>query len=562
MSDKTVINPAIGENPTVLNPNAQPDNATVLNAEIGGAGSISSGTLLGGKYKLSEKLKVRSGEADLYLCSYNNTDFIAKIYRRESAIKPEVINILKELDSPYVSKLYDTGVINGMTYEILPYYKNGSVQGKTFSAEQLKKNIIPCINEGLRVLHEKGIIHKDLKPSNIMLCDNGKDVAIIDFGISSVREEERDYIKTETGRTPQYAAPESALNYFLADSDYYSFGITVFELFCGKTPLDIFSNKKEKDELVVFINLYGIPIPIPEDMPSDLADLIRGLTYREIALPDDRSNPNKRWTYSEVRNWCSGKKQIVPGTTGSLAQSYNFNNKEFKDIHALMVEFASNWEKGKSDLFGNYLSIHFKNVSDQNSARICDAAVNDAQSGKIGKDLALWTVIYSLAPHIRAFYWKNKKYEKLSDLGCEMLEKLRRNDTSDFAFYDSILKEKLLSAYVAAVLKNSKELTEAAKNVEAMHAHNGTAEEKKTYYTMAYMLSGKKDLMIDGKVFNSVDELAEYIKKLIADSYEDFDKLCHKLVDDNGNLDSQFECWLYAIGKKDKLNQWRNSLRK
>ena len=98
------------------------------------------------------------------------------------------------------------------------------------SAPQLKNNIIPALNEGLKVLHDNGIIHKDLKPSNIMLNADGRTVSIIDFGISSIREEGSTVIVTKTGMTPDYSAPETFRGLFLSESDYYSLGITIFEL--------------------------------------------------------------------------------------------------------------------------------------------------------------------------------------------------------------------------------------------------------------------------------------------------------------------------------------------
>ena len=97
----------------------------------------------------------------------------------------------------------------------MPYYRFGSLQGKKFDYEHLKNHIIPALNEGLKVLHDNGIIHKDLKPSNIMIADNQKDVAIIDFGISSVREEGNTVVVTRTGMTPEYSAPETFKNLFL-----------------------------------------------------------------------------------------------------------------------------------------------------------------------------------------------------------------------------------------------------------------------------------------------------------------------------------------------------------
>ncbi len=560
MSNETMINPVDNSsNSSVINSELQPNNATVINTEISSPSNIAEGTTLCDKYTVISKLDINTGEADLYVCDYNSEKYIAKIYRRKFAIKPEVTTILKQINSPYIAKLYETGTIHGMSFEILPYYKNGSIQGRKFTFEELKNNIIPCINAGLKTLHDKKIIHKDLKPSNIMLCDNGKDVAIIDFGISSVREAGNTVVMTRTGMTPEYSAPETFKNIFLAESDYYSFGVTVFELFCGYTPYAHMS----QEEIEQYTSVQRIPIP--KDMPTELADFINALTYYDIRNRKNKDNPNRRWTYEEVRNWCEGKKQTIPGegigNSRADMNPYNFNGKDFTDIQSLVIELATHWNDGKKELFRGYLAPHFANSSNQKCARVCDDAEEEARKCTKSDDLIFWTTIYKLAPELKTFYWKGKCFESLPALGRSMLEKLWKNDKSDYAFYESILNEKLLTQYVELRVSGNRELKNAAKNIEAMQEVDGKSNAEKTYYMMAYMLSGQKIFNFDGKQFRTVGELAEYMKDLLNESYDVFQKFCHKLIDYKDNLDTQFECWLIVLGKNDELKKWRESLK-
>ena len=332
-------------NQTVINPNV---NATVINSELGQATAINpnltgstskkltSGAILGGKYQIVEPLSVATGEADLYVCEYNEKEYVAKVYRRQRAVKPEVISVLKSINSPYVASLFDTGEYNGLPFEVLPYYRNGSLQGRKFSLDELKKTIIPCINEALHVLHQNDIIHKDLKPSNIMLLDDNKSVAIIDFGISSVVEQGNTVLVTKTGMTPEYSAPETFRSLFLEESDYYSFGITLYELYCGYTPY----KNMNAEEIAQFTAVQRIPFP--KDMPKELQDLISAVTYFDITNRHKKENPNRRWTYEEVRNWCKGKKQVIPGegagvAAGKAIPTYNFLGREYKDIPSLVI---------------------------------------------------------------------------------------------------------------------------------------------------------------------------------------------------------------------------------
>ena len=292
MCEKTQLNKSL--NQTLLNTQAIDNNSTVLNTQINLNSVNVIGKVLSGKYLVKSKMDVLTGEADLYICTNQSDKYVAKIYRRKLAIKKEVMEKIKAIDSPYVAKIYDTGEYLGYPYEILPYYKNGSLEGKVFSYEQLKSEIIPALNEGLKILHDNGILHKDLKPSNIMLADNGQDIAIIDFGISSISENDNTIIVTQTGMTPEYSAPETFKKLFLVESDYYSLGIVLFELYCGHTP---YANMSP-DKIEQFISVQKLPLP--DNMEKELKILINSLTYPDLTNRKNKLNPNRRWGYEEI----------------------------------------------------------------------------------------------------------------------------------------------------------------------------------------------------------------------------------------------------------------------
>lgn len=559
MDNRTQVNSLIHTgNATEINNVVVNNNATEINQEMVQAVSLPVGTLLCGKYEVVSKLYTTTGEADLYICNYNEQAYVAKVYRREVAIKPEVIDVLKRIDSPYIAKVFETGEVNGTIFEIISYYKNGSLQGKQFSFDELKSRIIPSVNEGLKALHKEGMIHKDLKPSNIMLCDNGMDVSIIDFGISSVRNEGNTVLLTKTGMTPEYSAPETFRNLFLEESDYYSFGITLFELFCGYTP---YANMNQ-DEIAQYVSVQKIPIP--REMPRELADLINALTYYDITNRRNKNNPNRRWTYEEVSNWCSSKKQIIPGEgTGNsnvpIMPPYTFKNQSYTDILSLVKALAENWNDGKKELFRGILSGFFKGFNPQ-IAGYCMDAEDEAKKISGKDDIIFWKLLYKLAPNIKTFYWKGVFFESLPALGRDMLEKLWSGNKSGYEYYDSILSEKLLSNYVELYAPDNTDLKNAVDSIETMKKVSDKDNREKVYYMMAYMLSGQKIFNFDGNQFRTIGELTTYMKGLLDNSYETFQAFCHKLVDFDDNLDVQLECWLITLGKRNELEQWRNSL--
>ncbi|TEB07767.1 Serine/threonine-protein kinase pkn5 [Pelotomaculum schinkii] len=559
------------DNRTQINQEIQSAPQTAINSEIAeqyqariesvsevSTGLLETGTIVCDKYTIENRLEVTSGEADLYVCSADGHQYVAKVYKRKFAIKDEVIQALLSIDSPYVAKLYETSTYNGFPIEIIPYYKNGSLQGKTCSYDDLIRMVIPNINEGLKALHDSGIIHKDLKPSNIMLADDDKSVAIIDFGISSVVSEGSTVVVTKTGMTPEYSAPETFRNLFLEESDYYSFGITLFELFCGYTPYANMSS----EEIEQYVSVQRIPFP--ENMPALLQDFISALTYYDITNRKNKSNPNRRWTYDEVNKWLNGESLVIPGEgIGNVGKgimpTYIFMNESFTDPASLVTAFAKNWEEGKKQLFRGMATAHFR-AFNQDIAKHCIEAEEEASRTNGKDDIIFWKLLYQINPKLKGLYWRGQVFESLPALGRDMLERLWKKDKSQYPYYTSILTEKLLSQYVAMAAPKNESLKKAATAIEDSYQFeiNNHMDMQRTFYLMAYTISGQKLLCIAGQHFRTVGELAGYMRSQLDESFEAFESLCHKLVDYDGNLDIQLEAWLTAIGKKKELDRWRS----
>ena len=559
MENKTIVNESTRSAATQINSAADRAEATgtIVNSALYQLSQIPAGTVLCGKYKVINQMSIMSGEASLFLCEYNRENYVAKIYRRDVAIKEDVSAALKNIHSPYVAKLFDTGVYNGLPFEIIPYYGKGSLQGHTFSFEELKQRIIPSLNEGLHVLHTNGIIHKDLKPSNIMLCDNEEDVVIIDFGISSVKGGTNTVIVTKTGMTPEYSASETFRNLYLEESDYYSLGITLFELFCGRTP---YSNMSS-EEIEQYVSIQRIPFP--SNMPTELCNLIAGLTYNDITYRKNKSNPNRRWTYEEVKNWCDGKYQQIPGegvaSAANQIPTYTFLKQKYTNMTALVSALASNWNEGKKQLFRGLLSGFFKTVDPEIAGYCMDA--EDAQAKGGNPDFLFFQTIYKISPTMRTLYWRENHYDSLPELGNSILEHMRNEDRSNDALYDELLSRHVISEYISLKDEKSDDLIQAARTLEdrfILH-HADEHEKKLAYYLTGYMLSGQRSVVIQNKVFGSVDEIVKTLHQMLRTSEKDFQAFCGQLIDGTGTLAEQFEAWLITLGKHEELQKWRMS---
>lgn len=546
----TQLNPQLAGNETQLNPAAA--NATVLNPQLSDNNfSLPvSETVLLDRYEVTEQLPMNTGEADLFLCTYEGKTYAAKLYRRKTGIKPEVVEKLKEIRSPYIARLYDYGDWQGRPVEIMEYFPEGSLRGKRFSAQFLKDHIIPGMNEGLYTLHHANILHKDLKPSNIMLREDGKTVALIDFGISSV-EHDADVVVTKTGMTPEYSAPETFRNLFTPESDYYSMGICLCELFSGDTPY----HNRNAEEIAQFTLLQQVPLP--PDMPQPLGELIRALTYTDITHRGEKQNPNRRWTYREVCAWCKGEKQPLPGSqTGKLSQKlqYGFLNKSYPSRMELAHAMVRHWEEGKKELFRGNLSKSHRTV-DPELSRWCIAAEDEAAETDHNENVIYSCLLAQIGEGM--FCWMGHSYDDLPALGRTVLNCMREGQDPDL--YLSILEEKLLTEYQKLISPDAKEAQKAACTLEKLAAlHTDEANERLVCcWLMGYLLSGDREFVLEGRSFWNLKSLQEMLQEMAQLDFKEFERITEHLMPSAGILAPQFEAWLTACGYQKQIEKWR-----
>ena len=185
---------------------------------------------------------------------------------------------MKELDHQNIVHVFDFGQEKSQLFIAMTYVEGTNLAEILHNKEQLSfeaiEVIIRQIARGLLSAHNKGIVHRDVKPSNIMLTRDNR-VFIMDFGISYIQEMEKDRL-TRTGMTmgtPEYMSPEQCHgDNVTIQSDIYSMGVILFEMTCGRLPFE--GNRPVEIALKHVQEQPPAPELFRKDMPPGLSQLI------------------------------------------------------------------------------------------------------------------------------------------------------------------------------------------------------------------------------------------------------------------------------------------------
>lgn len=435
--------------PTTVNPNFY------ANTDLP---SLEGVTLLG-RYTVMGVLSSDNGEAVTYEAQdQNGKRFLVKLYIRKNAIKPEIVQKLRDINSEYLPSISEYGIYQDQPFTIMPLYSGTSLdrilkQGKTLSPDEIRSVFLPQVAEALNTIHKAGIFHRDIKPGNILYCEKQKKYMLIDFGVSSYVPDMTMLHRTETGTTRLYQAPETMHGVFAKESDYYSLGITIYELAAGHLPFEEFShgsgNTSEQDRLSTMLALLAVnKLPFPENIPSALKRLIEGLTYKDISNRDDLSNPNRRWGYTEIRSWLDNpdmqfqKTETEPesvSVNNSINAESNFLNKNdtsFKlplildgkkicSLTQLCITILSDWNKGKKMLLRGELEKLFdKNnmITQRDHCRRASEKIEAGEPDSIHADAINFSLIYTLCPGLKTFFWRNLRFDDIFGYGKALLQ--------------------------------------------------------------------------------------------------------------------------------------------
>src|SRR5436190_11365557 len=176
-------------------------------------------------------------------------------FRREA-------QVLARIAHPAIIQIYEIVGSDEDTvdpYIVMEYFDGRPLDAVLRQAALEPTQVVSVVRqcaEGLRRAHANHVVHRDIKPGNIMMSAAGE-VKILDFGVAKLRDAKKDLTGEAVLGTPYYMSPEQATGYAIdARSDIYSLGITAFQLLAGRKPFE--ANSK------VDVMLMQVKAPLPD----------------------------------------------------------------------------------------------------------------------------------------------------------------------------------------------------------------------------------------------------------------------------------------------------------
>lgn len=432
-----------GNSTRVLNENGNQSHATHH--------LLAPGDVVDDRYDVLRSIGNFTGEADVFVGKKHSSgeEIIIKYYRPNLSPKVNVLKQLLDLNHPDIVRILDYGDWRGRFFEILELCKGGSAIDYAPMTEEEVRRFLPEIVSGLNGCHSLGIIHRDIKPTNLFFRgDRKNDLVIGDFGVSSMFDVTGDVQTTNTPRcrTLHYAAPELLNRRQISPkTDYYALGVTLIHLLMGESPFSGWD-----DEAVCSAHFRG-EVPLPKNASEEVLQLLRGLL---------RYNCDRRWGFNQVTAW-AGQEEIV-GDDGQPDYDDSYAGKSLPPYNRVPgattpVELARHLHlfDAAEELFRGRISV-WVSLFD---AELADRIVKIADNYSAQKSLGVFKLRYVLDPS-SSLKVAGKEVYKIN----QFVDLLRTAEKGTFSAVEDLLWQMQFECWIDAVHKDL-DLAEKIKNI-------------------------------------------------------------------------------------------------
>ncbi len=245
----------------------------------------------GNRYTIIKRLG-SGGMAHVYLARHLTLHrmLVVKVLHRALAADAEMRERFRReaeaaasLVHPHVCAIVDMGAADDVEYLAMPYYAGGSLADRLSRQRTVSPTTAASIGvqvaSALDYAHRHGIVHRDIKPDNILFDEDGN-VALTDFGIATARFHGRLTVVGRAMGTPHYMSPEQAMGKLVdGRSDLYAVGLLLYEMLIGNPPFD-----GEDSYAVGYKHVHEIPVP-PDQVNRQIPAALSAIVMKCLAKP-------------------------------------------------------------------------------------------------------------------------------------------------------------------------------------------------------------------------------------------------------------------------------------
>jgi len=190
------------------------------------------------------------------------------------------IRLLRKLRHPNIIPILDSGEAEGLAFIVMPFMLRGTLherlQQGPLDPEQGGR-VVDQVASALSCAHENGVVHRDVKPSNVLLDEHGN-AMLSDFGFARPADTTKNLTGSALIGTPAYMSPEQCRGEPIdARSDQYSFAVMLFQITTGQLPFD------GETPMAVALKHVSVPLPRPRSVNPNLPEGVELVLVRALA---------------------------------------------------------------------------------------------------------------------------------------------------------------------------------------------------------------------------------------------------------------------------------------
>ncbi len=190
--------------------------------------------------------------------------------------------LIAKLEHPHIVPVHDFAEYNQYPYLVMKF-----IEGETLSA-RLKRSpltsaeindVVDAVGSALAYAHEQGVLHRDVKPSNVLIATDGY-VYLADFGLARIAQAGESTMSSDAILgTPQYISPEQAVGKKDLDegTDIYSFGMMLYEMVVGRVPFNA-----DTPFSIIYDHIYT-PLPLPHTINPSVPESVENVLLKALA---------------------------------------------------------------------------------------------------------------------------------------------------------------------------------------------------------------------------------------------------------------------------------------